>query len=88
MSPDLVRNHIMFAVAHGFVSIDGHVAGDRLDDARSDSLISASLSAFDRRSVHLVEEAVSLLLYDDFGLMRRAFLRFVAEIDPDAAPGR
>src|ERR1022692_1074408 len=73
MSPDFIRNHVVFTVAHGFVSVDGDVARDRLDDAGqrlSDIGIAVPLN---RCGVHLIKEAVSLLLYDDFALRSALF---------------
>ena len=70
MSPDFVRNDIVFTVAHRFVSVDGNISRDRLNDTSQrlpDVRITAGL---DRRRIHFIEEAVSLRLYDDFSLMR------------------
>src|SRR5215469_1700058 len=82
MYPDFVGNHVMITVALRFVMVDGDIAADRFDDPQQ-RLASFSVAAcLYSRSIHLVEELVAFLLYDDLSLMRRAFLRFVAEIEP------
>ena len=83
MSPDLVGDQVVIAVAHLLVAINRNFASYGVDDAQQ-RLSNLSVTArLYRRGVHLVYKPIAFWLHDDFGLMRRAFLRFVAEVDPD-----
>src|SRR5208283_2395501 len=82
MPPDLIRDHVVFAVAHWLVPVDGDFAGNRLDDA-GQRLPNVGIAVrLHGRGVHGVEEAIAHLLHEDLSLTRRALLRFVAEVDP------
>src|SRR5271165_1523229 len=82
MRPDLVRGDVLIAVPHWGVTIDGNFAGKRLDDAQ-DRLAHLGVTASShRRSVNRTHQPVAFLTHDDLALTRRAWLRFIAKVDP------
>src|SRR5215472_16585015 len=81
--PNFVGDHVVIAVALRFVMVNGDVSPDRLDDPQQRLTSFGVAARLHCGRIHLVEEFVALLLYDDLSLMRRPFLGFVAEIEPE-----
>src|SRR5262249_26667007 len=83
LDPDLVTLHMSGAVCDGLVFQNGSGSRDRLDDVQHLLTQSGIILGRQCRSLDVINEPTAAVGLDHYsGLMRKAFDRFVLEVDP------
>src|SRR3974390_621569 len=85
VSPDLVSDDLVLAVAHGFVAFDVNLAGHGLNDPQQRLANVAAAGGRDGSRVHGIDKAVAVRFYQHLGLLQRPWLGLVAEVDPQGS---